>query len=419
MAEGSNKAIDPLKVREDFPIFRRKIQGEPLIYLDNAATTQKPIQVIEAIRRFYEDTNANVHRAVHTLSYEASLLYEEAHKKVAGFIGAEGPEEVIFTRNATEAINLVAYAWGMWNLKEGDEVLITAMEHHSDIVPWQMLRQVKGIVLKFLGVDNQGRLKLDELPHLLSERTKLVGVIHASNVLGTVNPVAEMVKEARKVGALVLVDAAQSVPHIPVAIRELGCDFLAASGHKMLGPTGIGFLYAKRELLEEMEPFLFGGDMIETVTLAGATWNQLPWKFEAGTPNIAGGIGLGNAVDYLQELGMEQVYRHEGKLLEYALERLAEVPQIKLYGPNERDREVQPQLGIISFNLEGVHPHDVAGVLDGEGVAVRSGHHCAQPLMQQLGMPNAVRASFYIYNTKDEVDALMAGIKKVREVFGA
>ncbi len=410
----ANREIDPGEIRGDFPVLQRRIQGRPLAYLDNAATAQRPRQVISAVREFYEKKNANVHRAVHTLGYEASVAYEEAHRKVAEFVGAAGPEEIAFTPNATEALNLVAYAFGLWELRQGDEVLLTVAEHHSNLVPWQALRRLKGIKLKFLDVDDRGRLKLEELPRLLSERTKLVGIVHASNVLGTINPVAEVAREAHRLGAVVLVDGAQSVPHLPLDVAELGCDFLAASGHKMLGPTGTGFLYAKRALLEELEPFLYGGSMIETVTLEGATWNRLPWKFEAGTANIAGGIGLAAAIDYLEGLGMEGVYRHEHRLLEYAWERLSQIEGLKLYGPapDEADR-----LGIIAFNLEGVHPHDVAMVLDGEGIAVRSGHHCAQPLMARLGMDFAVRASFYIYNTEEEVDRLASALQRAREAF--
>ncbi|MCR4404166.1 MAG: cysteine desulfurase [Candidatus Acetothermia bacterium] len=407
------RGFDPDALRKDFPILARRIGGRPLAYLDNAATTQKPRQVLEAMREFYEQRNANVHRAVHTLSHEATLAYEAAHQRVAEFIGAS-PEEIIFTRNATEALNLVAYAWGLWELREGDEVLLTVMEHHSNLVPWLALRRLKGISLKFIDVDDRGRLRLEELTRLLSSRTRLVGCIYASNVLGTINPVEEIIAAAHRIGALVLVDGAQAVPHIPVDVRGLDCDFLAASGHKMLGPTGTGFLYAKRELLEEMEPFLYGGDMIETVTLEGATWNRLPWKFEAGTANIAGGIGLAAAVDYLEGLGMEAVYDHERRLLEFAWERLAKVEGIRLYGPAPDEA---PRLGIISFNLEGVHPHDLAMVLDSEGIAIRSGHHCAQPLMARLGMEFAARASFYIYNTEEEVERLAAGVEEAKAAF--
>ncbi|MBI2486494.1 MAG: cysteine desulfurase [Deltaproteobacteria bacterium] len=404
--------LNAYEIRKDFRIFERKIREKPLIYFDNAATTQKPNSVIEAEKRFYEETNANIHRAVHTLSYESTVLYQDAHKKVADFMGAKSWREIIFTRNATESINLVAYGWGLHNLKEGDEVLITIMEHHSDIVPWQMLRNLKGIKLRFLDVDDEGRLKLDELPKLLSERTKLVGIIHASNVLGTVNPLEEIIKEAKKVGALVLVDAAQSVPHFSIDVTQLGCDFLVASGHKMLAPTGTGFLYGRRELLEAMEPFLYGGDMIETVTVEKATWNELPWKYEAGTPNIAGAIGLGAAVDYLNRLGMEKIIAHERELLSYALESLSDFPWIEIYGPKDGEK-----VGVISFNIKGVHPHDVAGILDEEGIAVRSGHHCTQPLMRRLGIENAVRVSFYLYNTREEIDKLIEVLRETKRLF--
>jgi cysteine desulfurase/selenocysteine lyase len=407
------QTLDPLEVRRDFPIFQRRIHGKPLAYLDNAATTQRPRQVIDALKHFYEQMNANVHRAVHTLSHEASVEYEEAHKKVARFVNARSWREIIFTRNATEAMNLVAYGWGLWNLKPGDEVVLTIMEHHSNIVPWFMLRERVGIVLKFVDVDERGRLRLDELRESITSKTRLVGVIHASNVLGTVNPAGEIIEEAKRVEALTLIDAAQSTPHLPIDVRKLDCDFLAASGHKMLGPTGTGFLYAKRELLEQMEPFLRGGDMISTVTLEGAAWNELPWKYEAGTPSIADGIGLGVAADYLSALGMESVYAHERRLLEYALDKLLGMQGITVYGPHDCD----DRLGVISFNVEGLHPHDLAGILDEEGIAVRSGHHCAQPLMKRLGMDNTARASFYIYNTEDEIDRLIEGIEKAKRLF--
>lgn len=413
LQEQKKCTLDPLKIRRDFPIFERLINGKPLIYLDNAATTQRPRQVIGAVKHFYEEMNANVHRAVHTLSHEASVAYEEAHKKVARFINARSWREIVFTRNATEAINLVAYGWGLWTLKEGDEVVLTIMEHHSNLVPWFMLRDHKGVVLKFVDVDEGGRLRLEQFKEAITPRTKLVGVVHASNVLGTVNPVEEIIEEAKRVGALTLIDAAQSVPHLPVDIRKLECDFLAASGHKMLGPTGTGFLYARRELLEGMEPFLRGGDMISMVTLEGAQWNELPWKYEAGTPSIADGIGLGAAVEYLSALGMEAVYEHERKLLEYALEKLLKMPGVTVYGPHDPE----DRLGVISFNVEGLHPHDLAGLLDEEGIAVRSGHHCAQPLMNRLGMDNTARASFYIYNTDDEIDRLIKGIERAKRLF--
>jgi cysteine desulfurase/selenocysteine lyase len=406
-------SLDPLEIRRDFPIFQRLVHGKPLIYLDNAATTQKPRQVIEAVQRFYEQMNANVHRAVHTLSHEASVAYEEAHKKVARFIQARSWREIVFTRNATEALNIVAYGWGLWNLKAGDEVVVTIMEHHSDIVPWFMLRDKHGVIVKFIDVDDRGRLRLDQLKEAITPRTKLVGMIHASNVLGTINPVREIMAEAKRVGALTVVDAAQSIPHMPIDVQELDCDFLAASGHKMLGPIGSGFLYAKREVLEQMEPFLRGGDMISTVTLEGATWNELPWKYEAGTPSVADGIGLGVAVEYLSHLGMSAVFQHERKLLEYALEKLLGLEGVTVYGPHDCEN----RLAVVSFNVNGVHPHDLAGILDEDGIAVRSGHHCAQPLMRRLGMDNTARASFYIYNTEDEIDALVDGIQKAKLIF--
>ncbi len=407
------KALDPRAIRRDFPIFARTVHGKPLFYLDNAATTQRPQAVIDAIMGYYCRYNANVHRAVHTLSHEASVAYEEAHKKAAKFINARSWKEIVFTRNATEALNLVAYAWGLHNLHPGDEVVVTIMEHHSNLVPWQMLRELRKIQLKFLDVTDEGRLKLDDLSQLLTKRTKLVGVIYASNVLGTINPVGEIVAEAKRIGAVTVIDAAQAAPHMPINVQELGCDFLAVSGHKMLGPTGIGFLYGRRELLEAMHPFLHGGDMISTVTTESVTFNELPWKFEAGTPNIAGGIGLGAAIDYLSALGLENIYAHEQKILEYALAKLSQIAGLEIYGP----KETKDRLAVISFNLEGVHPHDVAGVLDEAGIAVRSGHHCAQPLMSRLGMDNTARASFYIYNSEDDVDALVEALRTVQKLF--
>lgn len=407
------KALDPDIIKRDFPIFHRAVHGKSLIYLDNAATSQRPQVVIDAITDYYRRYNANVHRAVHTLSHEASVAYEEAHKKAAQFINARSWREIVFTRNATEALNLVAYAWGLHTLQPGDEVLITIMEHHSNIVPWQMLRELKKIQLKFLDVTDEGRLKRDELPKLLTQRTKLVGVIYASNVLGTIIPVRDIVEEAKRVGAVTVIDAAQATPHISIDIQALGCDFLAVSGHKMLGPTGIGFLYGRRELLESIHPFLHGGDMISTVTTESVTFNELPWKFEAGTPNIAGGIGLGAAIDYLLALGLENVYAHEQKILEYALDKLLQINGLEIYGP----RDTKDRLAVISFNLKGVHPHDVAGILDEAGIAVRSGHHCAQPLMKRLGMDNTARASFYIYNSEDDVDALVDALKTAQKLF--
>lgn len=409
----SATVLDPHLIKNDFPVFKRRVNGKPLIYLDNAATSQKPESVINSIDNYYRNHNSNIHRGVHTLSYESTVMYEEAHQKVAEFIGAEDWRNIIFTRNATESINLLAYGWGLHNLKEGDEILITIMEHHSNIVPWQMLRDLKGIKINVLGVDEKGNLKLDDLPGLLSERTKLVSVIHASNVLGTVNPVKYITQEAKKVGALVLIDAAQSIPHLSIDVNDIGCDFLVASGHKMLGPTGIGFIYGRTELLQDMEPFMYGGDMIEKVTIEKTTWNELPWKFEAGTPNIVGGIGLGVAVDYLQNIGLTNIYNHEEELLTYALEKMAEYDWIKIYGHKSDSQSV----GVISFNIEGIHPHDVAGMLDEQGIAVRSGHHCAQPLMRVLSMDFAARVSFYLYNTKEEIDLCIETLKKIKKLF--
>ncbi len=404
-------SIDTDKIRRDFPLFDRKVNGNVPVYLDNAATSLKPKPVIDALNNYYRNLSSNIHRSANTLSYESSLLYDNAHEKIAAFIGAKNWREIVFTRNATESINLVAYSWGLHNLNEDDEILISIMEHHSNIVPWQMLEKVKGVKIKYLEVNENGSLKLEELPKLLTDKTKLVSLIHTSNVLGTVNPVKDIVKEAKKVGALVLVDAAQSAPHFKIDVADMGCDFLVASGHKMVGPTGIGFLYGREELLDEMPPFLYGGDMIETVTLEKSTWNELPWKFEAGTPNIAGGIGLGAAVDYLSELGLENIHKHEKELVTYALEKLNEFPWIKIYGSSEKER-----IGVISFNIDGVHPHDVSWLLDNEGIEVRSGNHCTQPLMRSLGIENAARVSFYFYNTKEEIDKLIKTLIKTQEL---
>jgi len=406
--------FDPKAIRNDFPILSRQVHGKPLVYLDNAATTQKPHLVIEALRRYYEESNANVHRGIHTLAEEATALYEQARQHVARFIHAPEARSIVFTRGATEAINLVAQAWGRWALKPGDEILLTEMEHHSNLVPWQLVAQETGAALQFVGLTAEGELDQAHAKALLTERTKLFAVTHASNVLGTINPIAELVQQAHAVGALVLVDGAQSVPHMPVDVQALDCDFLAFSGHKMLGPTGIGVLYAKPELLETMPPFQGGGEMIANVWLDHASWNEIPWKFEAGTPNIAGAIGLGAAVEYLGALGMEAVRAHEQSLVAYALaafERLNH--ETTIYGPKDPARRG----GVVAFNLREIHPHDVGQFLDGEGVAIRAGHHCAKPLMRRLGVVATARASFYLYNTTEEVDALMAALKKTKETF--
>ena len=414
VAEISLKPLDVLKVREDFPILNRRIHDHALVYLDNAATTQRPRQVVEAMDRYYLEYNANIHRAIHTLGYESTVAYEDAHKKVARFIHAKSWREIVFVRNATEALNLVAMAWGPWALRAGDEVVVSLMEHHSDIVPWQMLRDRLGIILKFIPVTPEGILDLDAARKLITPRTKLVGLVHASNVLGIINPAREVRDMARAVGAFFLLDGAQSIPHMPVDVQELDCDFFVASGHKMLGPTGIGFLYAKKQILQDMPPFMTGGDMIATVTQESSTWNELPWKFEAGTSAIAEGIGLGAAVDYLAALGMDQIYDYERSLGSYALDRLGNIDGLTLYGHQRGD-----SLAVFSFNLKGIHPHDGANALDRFGIAVRSGHHCAQPLMNFLGMDNTLRASCYLYNTREEVDVLVEALGEIKKLFRA
>jgi len=407
-------ALDVLKVRDDFPILKRRIHDHPLVYMDNAATTQRPRQVVEAMDRYYLEYNANIHRAIHTLGYESTVAYEEAHKKVARFIKAKSWREIVFVRNATEALNLVAMAWGSANLRAGDEVVVSLMEHHSNIVPWQMLRDRLGVILKFIPVTPEGVLDLEAAARLITPKTKLVGLVHASNVLGAINPVREIRELARSVGACFLLDGAQSVPHMPIDVQELDCDFFAASGHKMLGPTGIGFLYGKKAILEAMPPFMTGGDMIATVTCEASTWNELPWKFEAGTAAIAEGIGLGAAVDYLSALGMEQIYDYEQSLGSYGLAKLSNVDGLTMYGHRQGE-----SLAVFSFNLNGIHPHDAANALDRFGVAVRSGHHCAQPLMNELGMDNTLRASLYLYNTREEIDVLVDALDQIKKLFRA
>jgi cysteine desulfurase/selenocysteine lyase len=409
--------FDPYRVREDFPILKRKVNNHPLIYFDNAATSQKPRQVIEAMKEFYEQHNANVHRAVHMLSLEATELYEEAHEEVAEFIGAKGIEEIVFVRGATEAINLVAYSWGLHNLGREDEVVVTLMEHHSNIVPWEILSKIKGFKVKYVDLNSDGTLNYESFKEMLTPKVKLVCVVHVSNVTGVVNDVKALTKLAHENGALVLVDGAQSVPHMPVNVRDLDCDFLAFSGHKMLGPTGIGVLYAKKEILEGMEPFHGGGEMIREVSFNPETrrctisWNTLPWKFEAGTPDVGGAVGLTAAVRYLRSLGMENVKAHECDLTEYALKRLEECSKVMVYGP----RDVGLKCGIIPFNVEGFNSHDVALFLDSYGIMVRSGLHCAQPLHQKFNISSSVRASFYIYNTREEIDRFIDALKEIEE----
>ena len=410
--ERTGIAVDWGRVRADFPILSRTVHGKPLVFLDSTATSQKPQAVLDSMDTYYRTTNANIHRGVYQLSEVATQQYEGVRARIARFIGAKSSREVIYTRNATEAINLVAHSWARTNLSAGDVVLLSKMEHHSNLVPWHILAVERGVTLRYLDVTPDGLLDLSTLDEML-RGVKLVSVTHMSNVLGTINPVGEIIERAHNAGALVMLDAAQSVPHLPVDVQALDVDFLAFSGHKMCGPTGIGVLYGKRALLEEMPPFMGGGDMINTVTLEGFTPNQLPWKFEAGTPAIAEAIGLGAAVEYLSALGMENVHAHEQELTAYALALFHDLPGVTVYGPDASQKG-----GVVSFAIEGVHPHDVATILDGEGICVRAGHHCCQPLMHHLNVPALARASFYIYTTKEDIDALVDGVKKVQAIFG-
>lgn len=406
---------DIARIRRDFPILKREVSGGArLVYLDNAATSQRPVQVLAEITRFYRDHNANIHRGVHTLSVEATDLYEQARTKVARFIGAADPREVIFTRNTTESINLVAHGWARKFLKPGDEVVISEIEHHSNIVPWQMLRDERGVTLKYIPMLPDGTLDLEVARTTITERTRLVAITAMSNALGTIVPLDAIVSRAKEVGALVLVDGAQSVPHLPVDVQAQGIDFLAFSGHKMLAPFGIGVLWGRLPVLESMDPFMGGGDMILTVSMERSTWADVPAKFEAGTPNVGDAVALGAAVDYLSALGMDAVRQHERTLTDYALRRLADVPGVTIFGVPDAERRG----GVISFELEGVHPHDIGQVLDTKGVAIRTGHHCAQPVMLALNVPATARASFYIYNTTDEVDLLASGLEEVGRFFG-
>jgi cysteine desulfurase/selenocysteine lyase len=401
------------RIKSDFPILSRQVYGRPLVYLDNGATSQKPASVIQAIVDYYQETNSNIHRGVHALSMEATDRHEEARTKVARFIGAPSIEETIFVRGTTEGINLVANCWALANIKEGDEILLTEMEHHSNLVPWQRVAQMKGATLRYIPINQEGTLDLTHLDSLLNRRTKLLALTHMSNVLGTINPIKELAFAAHRVGAKVLVDAAQSVPHLPVNVKDLGCDFLAFSGHKMLGPTGIGALYVNRQVLETMEPYMRGGDMVREVWFDRATWNDLPFRFEAGTPNIAGAIGLGAAVDYLENLGMENVRAHEKDITEYALKAFQQLEEVTVFGPSN----VDVRGGVVSFHCDDVHPHDMGSMLDRNGIAVRTGHHCAMPLMGRLGVVATTRATFYVYNTLDEVDLLVSGIRKTIQYF--
>jgi cysteine desulfurase / selenocysteine lyase len=405
------RGYDVARVRADFPILSRTVRGRPLVYLDNAATTQKPRAVIDAIVKYYSELNANVHRGVHELSEVASEAYEDARRKIAAFVNAAHPHEIVYTRNTTEGINLVAQTYGRTHVNAGDEVLISAMEHHSNIVPWQLLCEERGARLRVAPITDRGELLVDELERLISERTKIVSVTHMSNALGTINPVEEIVRIAHARGVPVLVDGSQAAYHMPVDVQAIGCDFYAATGHKLYGPTGIGFLYGRTSLLEAMPPYQGGGDMISSVTFEKSTWNTLPHKFEAGTPHIEGAIVLGVAIDYIRQVGLDRIADHEQDLLSYGTEALSAIAGLRLIGTAPK------KASILSFVLDGVHPHDIGTIVDREGVAVRTGHHCAQPVMDRFGVPATARASLAMYNTRDEIDALVRALQRVREVF--
>ena len=409
----STVTFDPLTVRREFPTLDQKVSGKPLVYLDNAATSQKPQAVIQALDDYYERDNANVHRGIHELSRRATIAYEEARVKVADWIGAADSAELVWTSGTTEAINLVSTAWGFDNVGEGDEILISVLEHHSNIIPWQLLARRTGARLEYIELDDQGRLILDDLPSLLTDRTKVVAISHVSNALGTVNPIKEIAAAAHEVGALVVVDGAQGAVHTKVDVQDLGIDCYAFSGHKMCGPTGIGALWARKDLLESMSPYQGGGEMIHFVGRDESTWAKVPHKFEAGTPNIAGAIGMGAAVDYLAGIGMDAIATHERDLLAYALERVGAIDKVRIYGPESLDEHS----AVVSFTLGDAHPHDISTILDAEGIAVRAGHHCAQLVMQRFGVAATARASFYLYNTKDDVDRLVDGLGLVSGIF--
>ena len=410
-AEPSRIGFNVRRIREDFPILRQTVHGKPLVYLDNAATTQKPRAVLDALTAYYREDNANVHRGVHLLSERATQAFEDARVAVQRFINAASTREIVFTRNATEGINLVAQTFGRTRLGPGDEVVISAMEHHSNIVPWQMVCREKGASLRVIPITDEGALQLEEYERLLGPRTRLVSIVHLSNALGTINPVQQMIATAHRRGVPVLVDGAQAVHHMTVDVQALDADFYVFTGHKLYGPTGIGVLYGKERLLEEMPPYQGGGDMISSVTFEKTTYNALPYKFEAGTPNIAGAVGLAAAVDYVTAIGMDRITAHEGELLAYGTAALSGVPGLTLIGT------ASEKAGVLSFVMEGVHPHDIGTIVDQEGVAIRTGHHCTQPLMQRLGIPATARASLALYNTREEIDALVAALHKVRELF--
>ena len=405
--------FDPATIRREFPTLEQSVNGRPLVYLDNAATSQKPRVVLDSLRAYYENDNSNVHRGIHELSRRATVAYEESRAKVADWVGAAEPAEIIWTRGTTEAINLVSTAWGLDNVGEGDEILISVLEHHSNIIPWQLLARRTGAVIKYIELDEQGRWILDELPRLLTDRTKVVAISHVSNALGTVNPVKRVAAAAHEVGALVLVDGAQGAVHMKVDVQELGVDCYAFSGHKMCGPTGIGALWARRDLLDSMEPYQGGGEMIHFVGRDESSWATVPHKFEAGTPNIAGAIGMGTAIDFLAGVGMDAIAKHEHELLGYALERMSAVDGIHIYGPQSPDEHS----ALISFTLGDAHPHDISTILDSEGIAVRAGHHCAQLAMQHFGISATARASIYLYNTESDIDRLIEGLEQVQGIF--
>ena len=399
--------------RKDFPILNQEVNGHPLVYLDSAATSQKPVQVLDVVRKYYDFDNANVHRGVHTLGNRATDAYEGAREKIRKFINARSTKEIIYTRGTTTSLNTVASAYGRQNVEEGDEIVITYMEHHSNLIPWQQLAKEKKAILKYIDLEEDGTISLDTVRKTITPKTKIVAMTMASNVLGTINPVKEVAAIAHENGAIMVVDAAQAAPHMPIDVQDIDCDFLAFSGHKMCGPTGIVVLYGKQELLEKTEPIEFGGEMIDFVDLYDSTWKELPWKFEGGTPNIAGAIGLGAAIDYLTNIGMERIRQHEHELVAYALSEMEKIEGIQIYGPKDPNK----RCGLITFNLDGVHPHDLATVLDMRGIAIRAGHHCAQPLMKWLKVSATARASFYLYNNKEDIDALVEGLLAAKEYF--
>ncbi|MCK1994323.1 cysteine desulfurase [Peribacillus muralis] len=405
--------MNPYEIRKLFPILDQEVNGQPLVYLDSAATSQKPAVVIEAMEQYYRGYNSNVHRGVHTLGTKATDAYEGAREKVRKFINASSTEEIIFTRGTTTSLNTVARSYGGAHVKEGDEIVISYMEHHSNIIPWQQLAKEKGAVLKYIPLQEDGTISLDDVRATITDATKIVSIMQVSNVLGVINPVKEIAKIAHEHDAVMVVDGAQSSPHLKVDVRDLDCDFFAFSGHKMVGPTGIGVLYGKKNLLEKMEPIEFGGEMIDFVGLQESTWKELPWKFEGGTPIIAGAIGLGAAIDFLEEIGLDHIERHEHKLASYAIEKMSAVEGLTIYGPKDGEKRA----GVVTFNINDVHPHDVATVLDADGIAVRAGHHCAQPLMKWLDVSSTARASFYLYNTEEDIDKLVSGLVKTKEYF--